>query len=226
MTRADFEPAEVQAFLRCCETHDVVLDIGANVGFYSCLAASRDKRVIAFEPAPRNLRFLYRNLWSNGFSAVEVFPVGLGRDPGLMPIYGFGGIASFVPGWAQASDHPAGLAPVTALDLVMANRFPGKRIFVKMDVEGFELNVLAGANGMLGRCPKPTWMLEIMLTSSVVPDGISQKFAGTFDVFWSHGYQCTALGPKEIDVTPASVGRWIRAGGVEAGMHNFLFSSQ
>lgn len=225
MARPDFEASEVQAFLRQCETNDVVLDIGANVGFYSCLAASHGKRVLAFEPAPRNLKFLYQNLWSNGFSSVEVFPLGLGHKPGLTPIYGYGGISSFVPGWAQAPERPVGLAPITTLDLVTANRFPDERILIKMDVEGFERDILAGADEMLNRSPKPIWMLEIMLSSSIIPGGTSQNFAETFDVLWSHGYQCVTLGSKELIVTATNLDGWIRDGAVEDGMHDFLFSA-
>ena len=39
MTRAEWEADEIEAFLALLRTHDAVLDIGANIGFYSCLAA-------------------------------------------------------------------------------------------------------------------------------------------------------------------------------------------
>jgi FkbM family methyltransferase len=226
MASPDFEASEVQTFLQQCESHDVVFDIGANVGFYSCLAASRGKRVLAFEPAPRNLQFLYRNLWSNGFSAVEVFPVGLGPKPGLMPIYGFGGITSFVPGWAQAPKNGSHFAPVATLDFLTSGKFEGQRILVKMDVEGFELDVLAGALKTLSGEPKPTWMVEILLAAGLVPGGISRKFAETFEVFWSRGYRCSVLGLKEMKVTAARLDEWIRDNAVEDNAHNFLFSGE
>ncbi len=223
MATADFEPREVEAFLEHCGTSDVVLDIGANVGFYSCLAASRGKHVVSFEPAPRNLKFLYHNLWSNGFAAVEVLPVGLGRKPGLMPIYGSGAMASFVPGWAQSSESHIKLVPITTLDLATENRFRGERLLIKMDVEGFESEVLAGASAMLERSPKPTWMLEILLADVAIPGGISPNFAATFDFFWSQGYQCKTLGQQEQRVSPETVKEWVRSGRVETGGHNFLF---
>ncbi len=223
MASARFEPKEVEAFLGQCETCDVVIDIGANVGFYTCLSASRGKRVVSFEPALRNLKFLYRNLWSNGFAAVEVLPVGLGREPGLKPIYGFGGISSLIRGWAQAPNRRAGLVPVTTLDLVMENRFPGKRLFIKMDVEGFESEVLAGASGMLNRFPKPVWMVEIQLSGGPTPDRINHCFGETFDFFWKGGYKCEAFGPGQKNVTADDVNRWIKSGFVESGAINFLF---
>jgi len=226
MAHPDFEASEAQAFLRQCETHDVVLDIGANVGFYSCLAASRGKQVLAFEPAPRNLKFLYRNLWSNGFTAVEIFPVGLGAKPGLMPIYGSGGISSFVPGWAQASKNGSHFAPVEALDLVLGGRFPGQHLFIKMDVEGFELDVLGGARDVLGRDPKPTWMVEILLHDVAIPGGISTRFCDTFEAYWSNNYRCEALGPNAFEVSREQVERWTAKGSVERGVHNFLFTAR
>jgi hypothetical protein len=66
-------------------------------------------------------------------------------------------------------------------------------------------------------------MLEIMLASSFIPGGTSRKFAETFDVFWSHGYQCKILGQHEQHVSPETVKGWVRSGRVETGAHNFLF---
>jgi FkbM family methyltransferase len=98
MAKDGWEVNEIEVFLELMESHEAVLDIGANIGFYSCLAASHGKPVCAFEPSPRNLNFLYRNMRENEFSSVEVFPLGLARECGMGRIYGYGGIASFVPG--------------------------------------------------------------------------------------------------------------------------------
>lgn len=46
---------------------DVVIDIGANQGFYSCYAASKGARVYAFEPSPESFERLTQNVQSNGF---------------------------------------------------------------------------------------------------------------------------------------------------------------
>src|SRR5581483_11725643 len=58
MASGDFEPDEVRVFVELLDGSDAVLDVGANVGFYSCLAASRGKHVLSFEPSRRNLQFL------------------------------------------------------------------------------------------------------------------------------------------------------------------------
>jgi FkbM family methyltransferase len=226
MANEGWEADEIQTFLELAESHDAVLDIGANVGFYTCLAASRGKQTIAIEPAPRNLSFLYRNLWGNQFISVEILPVGLGSEPGLRRFYGHGGIASFVPGWAQAREAQSVLAPLTTLDAVAADRFRGKKLLIKMDVEGFELDVLAGARRTLELAPRPTWLIEILFRDEVIPGGISPRFAETFNVFWESGYRCRKLDRARTPVEAEDVSRWVSQGRVDGGTHDFLFRAE
>jgi FkbM family methyltransferase len=225
MTRAEWEADEIEAFLALLRTHDAVLDIGANIGFYSCLAARCGKPAVAFEPSSRNLRFLYRNLSENECSEVEVIPVGLGGHCGLRRMYGFGGISSFVPNWAQARESHSTLVPLTTLDTIVAGRFKNRKLLIKMDVEGFELDVLDGAEKTLNRIPKPTWMVEILLSGAVIPAKVSRTFTETFQVFWKHGYRSNQLDSLLTPVEPADVGRWIADGSVDSGTHDFLFSA-
>lgn len=226
MARPDYECAETATFLSLLESHDTVIDIGANVGFYSCLAASRGKQVLCFEPSPRNLKYLYKNLCENQLLNAEVYPLGLAGKPGLSRLYGFGGLSSFVPGWAQADERRFHIVPVTSLDAVIAARFCGRRLLVKMDVEGFELDVLAGAERTLNLDPKPTWLIEISLAVELFPGGTNTRFAEAFELFWSHGYECKRLNPVRDPVGPEDIRRWIAHGRVDDGTHDFLFSDR
>jgi FkbM family methyltransferase len=225
MGRDDYEVDEVNAFLALLDEHEAVVDIGANVGFYSCLAASRGKRVIAFEPSGRNLGFLYRNLWENQLSGVEVFPVGLAERAGIERMYGFGGIASFVPGWGQARAKESALVPVNTLDSILAARLRGRRLLIKMDVEGFELAVLKGAEETLALHPHPTWLMEILLSDDVIPGKVNSRFAEVFDVFWKREYKCERLTPVRGPVSPGDVARWTANNSVDSGTTNFLFTA-
>lgn len=102
----------------------------------------------------------------------------------------------------------------------------GKRLLVKLDVEGFELEVLAGAAGTLDRIPKPTWLVEIMLSGELIPSGMNSRFAETFAMFWEHGYCCHKLDPARTPLGPDEVSRWIRNGSVNGDTHDFLFSGR
>lgn len=223
MARDSYELAEASAFLELLENHEAVVDIGANVGFYSCLAASRGKHVLSFEPSPRNLKYLYRNLWENQLQIVEVFPLGLARQPGLSRLYGFSEMASFVPGWAQAGKKRFSTVPVTSLDTMVAERFRGRKLLIKMDVEGFELDVLAGAGRTLDLNPQPTWLVEIILALETIPGGINMRFAEAFEIFWRHGYECKRLNAKRDPVSPEDVRRWVANRHVDDDTHDFLF---
>src|SRR5262249_54092026 len=88
-----YEAEEQAVFIAEAKAADAVIDVGANIGFYTCLARSLGRHAIAVEPLARNLRFLYRNLALNEFDDVEVFPVGVGRAPTQMQIGGFADVA-------------------------------------------------------------------------------------------------------------------------------------
>jgi hypothetical protein len=113
--------------------------------------------------------------------------------------------------------------PVATLDAVVAKRFEGKKLLIKMDVEGFELDVLAGATETLRLKPKPTWMVEILLRDGVIPGGTNTRFQEAFETFWKHGYECRKLDKGHMQVETADVKRWISCG--TSDCKNFLFSS-
>jgi hypothetical protein len=73
---APYEPETTAVFLSLITDGDVVVDLGAHVGYYTLLAARRvgpEGRVFAFEPNPDNFRLLVKNIESNLYS--NVIPV-------------------------------------------------------------------------------------------------------------------------------------------------------
>jgi len=99
MAKGMFEPEETTAILKYADRFDVFVDVGANIGYFSCLLQSRGKHVIAIEPIKRNLDYLYYNLMVNHFNNVEVWPVAVGSSNGILPLYGDATGASFIKGW-------------------------------------------------------------------------------------------------------------------------------
>ena len=223
MASGIFEKKEIDLFLKHLQRASTCIDIGANIGLYTCLAASHGKHVVAIEPMLSNLRFLYRNLVRNDFADVEVFPLALSSCGGVLRIFGDGTAASLLQGWAGASEKSYKIVPVTTLDVIVNTRFDGLPLLIKLDVEGFETEVLKGGQRTLSLDPRPTWLVEIVLNEHF-PGGLNDRFYETFEVFWRHGYHATTADDEQRPVQPDHVSRWVKQGSVDFGSYNYLFS--
>lgn len=142
---------------------DVALDIGANIGWYSCLLdrlGTEAFDVFCFEPEPVNFEMLSRNIALN--NAVHVHPqqLALGDSAGSIDLYLYKnsnrGRHSVLP----LHDGEKIQVPVTRLDHWWLGQGLGSRRlkFIKIDIEGFELPALRGAGELMARCD--TVMLE------------------------------------------------------------------
>jgi FkbM family methyltransferase len=222
MERGEFEQEEITLFQELLTSSRACVDIGANIGLYACLAASRNKHVVAVEPLSTNLSLLCRNLFSNGFLDVEVYPVGLSSRPGLKRLYGGGTGASFVAGWAKTPEAWSRIVPVTTLDVVLGDRFNGTQLVIKIDVEGFELEVLNGAGRTLTMSPPPYWLVEICFSEHYAT-GVNQHFLETFEIFWQHKYEARCADSGRRVIARDDVARWVQNGRVDFGSHNYVF---
>jgi FkbM family methyltransferase len=127
------------------------IDVGANVGFISCaLAALRpDLRIIAIEPVPHNVKALRDNVARNGLTSIEIIHAGVSHEPGELRFTSKG------PWSSVAADGEVRVDCMTLDDFASLGGFNTFDITgMKIDVEGWEANVLAGAQRLLDeRCP-------------------------------------------------------------------------
>jgi FkbM family methyltransferase len=139
---------------------EVVWDVGANVGLYTCYAARAGARVLAFEPSGLNFGLLVAHVELNGFSdAIAPYCLALGRQTQATELY----MSAFEPGHAFSSiDAPESqvatfepafrqaILSFTADDLV--DRFGlAPPDHLKIDVDGAEIEILEGAENVLRR---------------------------------------------------------------------------
>jgi FkbM family methyltransferase len=224
MQAGTFEAEETEIIRHHLGGAEVFVDVGANIGLYTCLARSEGKYAIAVEPQPRNLECLSASLLLNGWTDTEVYPLGLGPSYGLAILYGASGpSASLLAGWATYSKRFQQTIPVTTLDALVGDRFTGKKLLIKIDVEGAEYGVLSGAKRTLTTLPRPTWMVEICL-NEFHPAGLNPDYSATFEMFWTHGYEARTADRQNRLVTPTDIRDWIAAKRSSLKVFNYIFT--
>lgn len=141
-----YEVRRFRLFERLIDEGDCVWDVGAHRGYATLIAASRvgDRgSVVAFEPASVNRWYLERHTRWNRATNVRVCPFALGASDGRSTIGGEGSSVSFAMG--EGSEP----VQVRSLDSLVARRSFEKPTLIKIDVEGFEYQVLRGAREAL-----------------------------------------------------------------------------
>ncbi len=150
----------------------VLLDVGANIGLYSLYAATaRRCRVYAFEPESQNFALLNRNIQANGLDGrITAFPCALSDRVGLDRLYlsrfetggschSFGAEVDFKLA-ARASPFAQGCASWTLDAAVAEGVMPAPR-HIKIDVDGFEHKVVAGARKTLAGPVVESLLIEV-----------------------------------------------------------------
>jgi len=224
MAKGTFEPEETNMMRNLTHEIDIFINVGANVGYYCCHALSLGKPVIAVEPNVRNLWYLMKNMKNNGWAQkVEIFPLAVGEGPDILEIYGWETGASIVKGWQKMPESFASLTPTLSLDRILSKKLEGKRSLIMVDIEGAEFMMLKGASETLSNHPPPIWMIEIHLVEHQ-PRGVKTNphFRETFEIFFEHGYTCTTIEKKPLEITPLDISS-IEQGKVKLNTHNFLF---
>jgi FkbM family methyltransferase len=191
-------------YARFVKPGDLVFDVGAHVGDRTAAFRRLGANVVAVEPQPamvKTLRLLYGR-----DSAVTIEPLALGREPGRLTLKlnlsnptvstasdAFIEAARGAPGWETQCWEGTVEVPVATLDQLIARHgFPA---FAKIDVEGFEAEVLAGLTQ-----PVPALSFEF---TTIQPDVALASVA-----------RCAALGYDGFDAALGESqtmmhGRWL-----------------
>jgi FkbM family methyltransferase len=175
------ELAVEAALLGILRPGDVVYDIGANIGWYSVLAARAvgpSGSVVAFEPSLENALLAQQNAAVNGLENVTVVPAALTDHDGWMTLITQGSLE----GRLELQDGSVGqggetgsaevnrmLVPVASLDTWLQLTGQPAPTLVKIDVEGAEASVLRGMRRTLQEA-RPTIIVELHGTREAVAD--------------------------------------------------------
>ncbi len=224
MQNGTFEPEEVAIFQEAFTKADIFVDVGANIGFYACLARKAGLQVLAIEPLEKNLILLEKNITENFSEGVEILPVGISDRQGTATLYGGSSTgASLVGKWAGSSSLFQQTIVLSTLDNIVGDDYSGQNIFIKIDVEGAEYQALLGASTVLMLNPKPVWLIEVCF-NEYHPDGMNPNYRGTFEIFWKNGYEVRTADIRNNLILPSDVDEWLNKGVCESGTINYMFT--
>jgi FkbM family methyltransferase len=203
--RGYWEKLETKVFIELLTPGAMVVDAGANFGHYALTASNivgADGLVFAFEPHAATFALLNQNAALQRWRNLHPIQAGLGAEEGSLPIFaddGNPGGHSFLDWNRREGTGGSETVPVHRLDSILEEQAPGRQLsLLKIDVQGFEMDVLNGAEKTISR-DKPSVLCE-------VTPGVLARTAGGHRVlllfFEDRGYKATILLPDEDRLMP------------------------
>lgn len=158
-----YERETSRIFVRIVESGKNVIDLGANIGYYTLLASKlvgAKGQVFAFEPLPSNLDYLRKNIELNNCSNVVIVPAAAGNftGDGSFQLY-----ADPTLGHLLRNNHPKENVmhvPTVRLDDFLARQGWPRIDIIKADLEGGEVDALSGMTETCDRNPDVKLLLE------------------------------------------------------------------
>jgi FkbM family methyltransferase len=157
-----YDRDEMNFLLRYLRPEDSFLDIGANIGVYTLLAASKIKSgfIYSFEVLPKNYARLQENVRLNQLDRVKTYEVAIADFTGEISLNLAEGDS--MPFITPNADDKTIKVPTDTLDNLLEDRPLDNLTLAKMDIEGAEILALKGAKKTLLEQQHPyVWILEI-----------------------------------------------------------------
>lgn len=204
----EYEPAITALFRGLVRPDTTVFDVGANAGYFSILAAELGASVHAFEPNPAVRALLSRSA-ALGSGQIEVVPAACSDHQGKMSLYLSGPENTGMSSLTVSTGRRVEVA-VATLD-EYAHRTQTTPTLIKIDVEGHEREVLAGAWSLL-ETARPTVIAETggadtiaLMTGHgytprrILPDGSTVAHDGALELIGGFENICFVPEPRPVN---------------------------
>ncbi len=148
-----FEPYETELMRSLVRPGDTVIDVGANIGYYTlhfACGVGPTGRVFAFEPDPGNFALLKSNIRQNGYTNVTMMQKAVGAESGVIQLFRNPENRGDHRTYASDPNRESIEVGVVALDDYFAN-IEGRIDFLKFDIQGFEGAALRGMSQLLAQ---------------------------------------------------------------------------
>jgi FkbM family methyltransferase len=138
---------KTEAFLKYFRKGDVLFDIGAHVGYFSAIGAvinDESAEIYAFEPRPMNIRFFKKHVKANNFKNITLFEVAVGETDEEVHFDVNHGSAT-----GCVSSNGKFCVKQVSIDRMIRDKILPVPDFIKIDVEGGEIEVLKGLKNVI-----------------------------------------------------------------------------
>jgi len=164
-TMGTYEAGTLNIINNCLNEGDIFVDVGANIGLMSLLASSlvgESGAVYSFEPVTTTFNLLNKNITLNQIDNIQTMNFGLGSAPGTALIFEVDhenrGMSSFVE--RKVNNDKGTEVSINTLDSFLVSKEVENVRLLKIDVEGWELEVLKGAQELIRKPEAPIICIE------------------------------------------------------------------
>lgn len=206
-----YEKYATELFRKLVKWRDVFVDVGANLGHYTLIAADlvgENGKVFAFEPAPDNYALLVKSVEVNGYKNVTTVPKAVSNRVGMTRL-----VLDPHESGQHRLDNGADHGDSVSIEAVTLDDFfkdKEKRVdVIKMDVEGAEMLVLEGMSEILKRNDNLTIFTEFSPTMlrrvGSSPEEYLKQFIG-------YSFELFHINEKEEKLDPVDLDKAMRIG--------------
>jgi FkbM family methyltransferase len=201
--RGIYEPMGTEVVKKCIKQGDAVIDIGANIGYYTLIFArlvGEEGKVYAFEPEPGNFSLLKKNVEINGYKNIILVQKAVSNETGKARLY---------LSKSNAVDHRIydthdGRSCIEIGSIRLDDYFSNnnKINFIKMDIQGAEGKALQGMTQIL----KSNHDLKVMMEFS--PIGLERQKMDpeeTLKLLTASGFKLNEIMEREKRIKPVDV---------------------
>lgn len=192
------EEYTTRLFRKIVKEGDVVIDCGANIGYFTLLFAQlvgKKGKVYSFEPETRNYKYLLRNIQLNGYHNVVISQKAVADKPGKVKLFfcpydtghhtiqQHGGIQAYRPEFVDEKKEFFEVDQESLDDFF--KEIPTPVNVIKMDVEGAEMLALAGMEQLIKRSKKLIMLIEffplLIREMGQSPEAFARRLLEDFD---------------------------------------------
>lgn len=214
-----YEPLAIRNFQESIKSGDIVLDIGAHIGYYTLMAAKRvgeKGKVYAFEPNLDNCILLRKNLKINGFKNVIIVDKAVAQSTKRAKLF-LSQISTGMHSLLDIDDNPGfnTLVDTVSLDDFFAENIPRISV-IKMDIEGGEYAALGGMKKLLKRNKKLALFTEF---SPYAIKKAKKSPQGFLNLLKLHGFKIFSIDESKGILSPLNIKSFVSSCPLDRDWH-------